>query len=85
LERFTPVRGVPEHLRGFVDLQARIEGRELEGDEQVALLVVEGTSSYVAVFLDAKGVFDLEARLSEQNAGIAPADLARILEAASKA
>ncbi len=83
LERISSVRAVPEYLRGFVDTEAMTKGRDLTGDEQVALLIIEGTESRVAVFLDPSGVFDVEERLQAQDAMISREHLARLLEAAA--
>jgi len=60
---------IPEQFRGFVNFQANMEGHEVSEKEKVAMLVIEGTSCYVPVFLDRmKRIEDLELRLAEQQA-----------------
>lgn len=63
------VADVPAELTGFVKFQAEYEGRELTGEERVAILKVEGTACYIPVFLDGLlRIEDLEERLRAQEA-----------------
>lgn len=60
---------VPGEFTGFVRFQAEYEGRELTGEERVAILKVEGTACYIPVFLDdLRKIEDLEERLRAQEA-----------------
>jgi len=71
---------IPEQLRGFVNFQANMEGHEVSEKEKVAMLVIEGTSCYVPVFLDRiKRIEELEQRLVEQQAQM-PQDVRSLLE-----
>ncbi|MDD1768078.1 MAG: DUF749 family protein [Methanomassiliicoccales archaeon] len=71
---------IPEQFRGFVNFQANMEGHEVSEKEKVAMLVIEGTSCYVPVFLDRmKRIEDLELRLAEQQAEM-PQDVRSLLE-----
>lgn len=63
------VDAVPPELRGFVYFQANLEDRVLTGKEQVIILVVRNTGSYITVFMDKlDGIEDLESRLERQQA-----------------
>ena len=63
------VDAVPPELKGFVFFQANLEGRELTGKEQVAVLVVRDTESYIPVFTETmEGLEDLDVRLERQEA-----------------
>ena len=63
------VDAVPPELRGFVYFQANLEDRALTGKEQVIILVVRNTGSYITVFMDKlDGIEDLESRLERQQA-----------------
>ncbi len=71
---------IPEHLRGFVNFQANLEGHDVSEKERVAMLVIDGTSCYVPVFLDRlKKIEELEKRLAEQQAEM-PEDTRSLLE-----
>jgi hypothetical protein len=60
---------IPEQFKGFLTFQADLEGHEISKKEKVALLVIEGTSCYVPVFLDRlKEIREIEERLAEQQA-----------------
>lgn len=60
---------IPEQIKGFVNFQASLEGHEVSQKERVAILVIEGTSCYVPVFLDRmKTIEELERRLAAQQA-----------------
>jgi hypothetical protein len=70
---------IPEQFKGFVNFQANLEGHEVSKEEKVALLVIEGTSCYVPVFLDRmKSIKELERRLADQQAQM-PEDTKLIL------
>lgn len=60
---------IPEQFKGFVRFQSAIEGHDVEKGEKVAILVVEGTSCFVPVFLDRlRSLEELEGRLAAQQA-----------------
>jgi hypothetical protein len=70
---------MPEQFKGFVNFQANLEGHEVSKEEKVAILVIEGTSCYVPVFLDRmKGIEELEKRLAGQQAQM-PEDTKSVL------
>lgn len=69
LVSITAAESVPPNLKGFVTFQASLEDHEVQAREKVALLVIEGTSSYVVFFLGkVKDVEEIERRLREQQA-----------------
>ncbi|MBC7108108.1 MAG: DUF749 family protein [Methanomassiliicoccales archaeon] len=69
LVSITTAGSVPENLRGFVNFQAAYEGHDVDESEKVALLVIEGTASYVVIFLEReKSVEEIENRLALQKA-----------------
>lgn len=58
---------VPHELLPYVEFKATYEGRQLKGDEDVALFNVASTTSYLAVFLDPeKTVADIEKEVKDQ-------------------
>ncbi len=69
LVTISTVEQMPEQFQGFLNFQANLEGHEASKKEKVALLVIEGTSCYVPVFLDRlKEIREIEERLAEQQA-----------------
>jgi hypothetical protein len=65
---------MPEDLWGFVRYEAARLKREWKKEDKVALVNIEGTSSFLPVFLDSlKSVVELEARLREQDAELTDA------------
>ena len=80
---------IPEELSGFVYFQAARENRKPKRGDKVAVLVIEGTTSYVVAFLDALTSVDvLERRLSEQDASltkVSKISLERVLSEMPKA
>jgi hypothetical protein len=63
------LRDMPEELTGFVNFQAKLEKHELRMDERIALLVIVGTTSYVAVFVETvNDLTAVEKRLRDQDA-----------------
>ncbi len=61
------VKEIPDELRPFLNLQAAREKREPKASDKIAILQVEGTSSYIALFLDSIGPIPaLEDRLRQQ-------------------
>jgi hypothetical protein len=76
------VDAVPPELRGFVYFQANVEDRVLTGKEQVVILVVRDTESYITVFMDGlEGIGDLEVRLERQQASLSEDARAAMLRA----
>ncbi len=69
LVSITVAESVPPNLKGFVSFQASLENHEVKARDKVALLVIEGTSSYVVFFLEeVKGLGEIEKRHEEQQA-----------------
>ncbi len=63
------VKDMPEEFMPYVHLKASLEGRELKGDEQVAILNVSTTTSYIALFLDkGRTIDDVEQEVEESSA-----------------
>ena len=76
------VDAVPPELRGFVYFQANVQDRVLTGKEQVVILVVRNTESYIPVFMDSlERIDDLEARLERQDAVLSNEAKATMLKA----
>ncbi len=76
------VDAIPPELKGFVDFQAKLENRSLTGQEQVALLVVRNTESYIAVFMDdLEGLDELDARLLRQESKLSEETRTAMLQA----
>ncbi|TRO49189.1 DUF749 domain-containing protein [Candidatus Bathyarchaeota archaeon] len=84
LVAITEVKSVPPDILPFVHFRADVEGRELEPDEKVAILVIDTTTSYIPVFLKTPGsMAELESSLKAQDAELtseARAALARYLK-----
>lgn len=63
------VKEADEEYKPYIEFRAKIEKRELTGDEIVAILNVETTTSYIPVFLDkGKSIKDVEAEVKESGA-----------------
>lgn len=74
-----PYGELPEELSGFVYFQAARERHKPRRGERVAVLVVEGTASYVVAFLGSlRSIGELEARLREQDAEMTPVSKASL-------
>lgn len=55
------LKDMPEEFMPYVSFKAGQEGRNLQGNERVAILNVPTTTSYIAVFLDkGKTIKDIE-------------------------
>jgi len=64
---------LPDEYKGFVRLQASLEGREVTPEERVAIMVVEQTSCYIPYFLEGEETLEeLEERLKRQEARMTP-------------
>ncbi|RMF90349.1 MAG: DUF749 domain-containing protein [Methanobacteriota archaeon] len=60
---------MPEEYLPYIRFQAAREGRELKGDERIAMLNVSTTTSYIPVFLDrGKTIEDVEREVAESSA-----------------
>ncbi|MDH7508094.1 MAG: DUF749 family protein [Methanomassiliicoccales archaeon] len=69
LVSITTAGSVPDNLKGFINFQAAYEGHDVNENEKVALLVIEGTASYVVIFLDReRSLEEIEDRLARQKA-----------------
>ena len=67
------VRGMPDELRPFVNLEARRRRRELNLGDRFVVLQIEGTLSYLTFFLDTlSSIEQLEAKLKEQECELTP-------------
>lgn len=63
------VKEADEEYKPYIEFRAKLEKRELSGDEIVAILNVETTTSYIPVFLDkGKSIKDVEAEVYEAGA-----------------
>lgn len=61
------VEKVPLELLPYVEFKATYEGRQLKGDEEIALFNIASTTSYLAVFLDpGKTIEDIEEEVKSQ-------------------
>ena len=64
----TKLPNVPSHLMPFVQFHAQLEGIELEDNEKLAIIQIEGTQSYLAIFLDRSITMqDIESKLKAQD------------------
>ncbi len=72
---------VPGPYQGFVRHRAFIEGRELQGGEEVAVLAIGGTSSFFAVFGDTLDLERLRQELDGQRAQLPPEEEGALLRA----
>jgi hypothetical protein len=66
-------RKTPAELQGFLNFRAGLEARELKGDENVAIMRIEGTDSHHVLFLE-KGTTlkEIEKSLGEIEAVLDP-------------
>ncbi len=64
----TEVANVTDDIMPFVKFRGSLEKRELNGSETVAILHIEGTSSYAPVFTDSMTLGELESELEAQDA-----------------
>ncbi len=69
---------VPGPYQGFVNHRAFSEGRDLTGNEEVAILAIGGTSSYFPVFVDTLDLESLMQELGRQRAFL-PEEEAEVL------
>lgn len=61
------MKSMPAEFLPIVDLKAELEKREIVGNERIAILNIENTSSYFPVFLDSwKGIKDVEREVDIQ-------------------
>ena len=69
LVAITEVKNVPPDILPFVHFRAEVEGRSLDENEKVAILVIDTTTSYIPVFLKDPGSMSaLEESLRAQDA-----------------
>lgn len=76
---------IPAEIQPYVEFKANYEGRELKGNELVAVFSIASTTSYLPVFLDpGKTIEDVEKEVETQGfAKLNPesrASLSRYLE-----
>jgi hypothetical protein len=58
---------LPEEFLPYAEFKARYEGRELRGDELVAVFNIASTTSYLVVFLDpGKTLEEIEGEVEKQ-------------------
>ncbi len=58
------VKKVPAEFRAYVDFKIAHEGREIRGDERVAIFNIADTSSYAVIFLDpGKTIADIDGEM----------------------
>lgn len=58
-----PVKRLPEGVLPFVQFKAGLLGKELKGDEVVAVFLIASTSCYIPVFLEGKRLDEVEEEL----------------------
>lgn len=76
----TSVANVTEKLLPFVKFKAVMDNIELKGSEKVIILQIEGTSSYLPIFMEKiKSFKDVEKELEKQEA-ILNLEAKRIIE-----
>ena len=74
------VKEADDEYKPYIEFRAKMERRELSGDELVVILNVETTTSYIPVFLDReKSIEDVEAEVKESGAEINK-DSRRVIE-----
>ncbi|MFQ5801249.1 MAG: DUF749 family protein [Candidatus Hydrothermarchaeales archaeon] len=74
------LKEMPEEFIPYVNFKAGQEGRDLKGDERVAILNVSTTTSYIAVFLDkGKTIKDIETEVKDASA-VLNTDTRRVLK-----
>ncbi len=76
-----PADKVPEPYQGFVTHRAFIEGREIEGHEEVAVLAISGTTSFFVVFMDSLDLEKLREDLGRQRAFLPEEEAQTLVEA----
>jgi hypothetical protein len=60
-------KNITTKLKPFVEFQSTLEKLELDEDDEVAILQIEGTESYLAIFLSTKPTIDdIESKLASQ-------------------
>ncbi len=50
----TELNNIPQHLMPFVQFHAQLEGVEIKDDEKIAIIQIEGTQSFQAIFIERK-------------------------------
>lgn len=74
------VKEADDEYKPYIEFRAKMERRELSGDELVVILNVETTTSYIPVFLDKeKSIEDVEAEVKESGAELNK-DSRRVIE-----
>jgi hypothetical protein len=75
----TKVRGVSQDLLPFVQFRARMEEREPQPEDDVAIFNVHGTGSHFVIFLDTgKTMDDVDEEIVPYNVVISTPDRQRI-------
>ena len=65
----TEVKNVPPDIQPFVFFRAEVEGRKVDEDDLLAVLVIDTTTSYIPVFLkDPPSMKEIEEMLARQDA-----------------
>ena len=63
------IKDLPEDFLPYVSFKAGTEERQIKGDEQVAILNVSTTTSYIVIFLDkGKTIKDVEGEVKASGA-----------------
>ncbi len=60
------VKALPKEVLPFVLFKAGLRGKELKGDETVAIFLIASTSCYIPVFLEGKGLDEVEEELRRE-------------------
>ncbi|MEE8167688.1 MAG: DUF749 family protein [Candidatus Hydrothermarchaeales archaeon] len=62
------INKVPEDIAPYVNFKIAYEGREIKGDEKVAIFNIADTSSYAVVFLDpGKSIEDIAEEVKRES------------------
>ncbi|MCK9151271.1 DUF749 domain-containing protein [Methanobacterium alcaliphilum] len=71
---------LPEEYGSFVDFKARLEKKEIDDDDEIAILNIKGTESYHVLFLDSyENINEIKEELKDADAKINHTSL-KILE-----
>ena len=60
------VKALPKEVLPFVQFKAGLLGKELKGDETVAVFLIASTSCYIPVFLEGKRLDEVEEELRRE-------------------
>lgn len=68
LDRIDKVKNVEDEMMNYVKFKAAMEKRDWDGEDEIALLQIVGTTSYHVLFLDSYNSLDeIKKELKEQS------------------